>query len=49
MPMQVHKYFFCDKNRRRGLLLRGFDDSNGEESSNVLSAICLFESFILVL
>ena len=30
MLLQVYKYFFCNKNRRRSLLLRHFDDSNGE-------------------
>ena len=49
MLLQVYKYFFCNKNRRRSLLLRHFDDSNGEESSNVLNTICIFKNFILVL
>ena len=49
MLLQVYKYFFCNKNRRRSLLLRHFDDSNGEESLNVLNTICIFKNFILVL
>ena len=48
MLLQVYKYFFCNKSSRRSLLLRRFDDSSGEESSNVLHTIFIFKNFILV-
>ena len=45
MFLQVYKYFFCSKTKRRSLLWVEFCICIGRESSNVLNKICLFESW----
>ena len=44
MFLQEYKYFFYNISHRRSLIRVEFDISNGKESSNVLSKICLFEN-----